>query len=92
MSVFKVVARDPKTGRQTKKKIYIGETYSRYSEELIKRWQEYNDIEIYLLQLDDTWKLWYKIAKPSTEEEVKKHQLKCGYADSWYEYYIKNNL
>jgi len=91
MSVFKVVARDPKTGKQWKKKIYVGEAYNKYATNLVVRWQEYHDIEVYEMYHEE-WRLWYKLHKPKTEEEVKQFQLDKNYSDIWYNHYIKNHL
>jgi len=60
MAVFKVVARDPKTKRQTRKKVYVGEAFTKYSEKLINRWVRTADIEIY--EFKDSigdYELWY---------------------------------
>lgn len=92
MSVFKVVARDPKTGRQFSKKVYITEaSFNRYSPDLIKRWRHYDDIEVYEMKGEE-FILQYKLLKPRNKEEVKMFQIDYGYNNAWYEQYIKNHL
>lgn len=90
MAVFKVVARCPKKGTQVKKKVYeTNDKYKRYSEELIFRWSELWDLEIYDMR-DEEYRLWYTIKTPQNEKEFKFMQEERGYSDNWLKYRLKD--
>ena len=60
---FKIVSRNPKTGRQFKKRVYTSEEdYLKYKDDLIKRYSYNYDVEVYEM-ISGGWKLIDKIEK-----------------------------
>lgn len=82
MSVFKVVSRNPDTGRQLKKKIYVGDAYKKYAQDLINRWSEWSDVEVYEMK-DEEYRLWYEVKMPRTIEDLEKMAQERGWNDTW---------
>jgi len=90
MSVYKIISRDYKTGRQLKKKIYESEEkYLKYGLDLAHRWVEHNDIEVYIM-LGKYYELMYEISTPRTKEQFKYMQTQRGYSDAWFNYRTKD--
>jgi hypothetical protein len=91
MSTFKVVSRDVKTGNQLKKKVYVGDAYSKYAMSLINRWVLWSDIEVYEMY-HNKWRLLWEKKKPRTEEEVKKLAVELDFSESFVKLYIQKWL
>lgn len=88
MAVFKVVSKY--NGKQVKKKVYeTKDKFDKYSPDLINRWSDNYDIEVYEL-INDIYKFLYKIETPKTKEEIIKWGKEKGYRECWVEYRIKN--
>lgn len=90
MAVYKVVARCHKTGRQDRKKVYeTFDKFTKHSPNLIFRWSETWDIEVYELK-DDKYELWHTIKTPTNEKELKCMQEERNYSDNWFNYKLKS--
>lgn len=51
---FKVLGRDPETGRQKKKSVYTSEAdYIRYQGEVIRRWKVFMNLDIETYEMID---------------------------------------
>ena len=90
MAVFKVVARCPKRGVQVKKKVYeTNDKYKKYASDLIFRWSEMWDLEIYDMK-DEEYRLWYTIKTPQNEKELRCMQEERKYSDTWLKYKLRS--
>lgn len=90
MSVFKVVSRDINSGKQVKKKVYESNTkFNLYSKDLICRWSEWWDIEVYEMK-DEEYRLLYEIKAPRTTEDLEKMAIERNYSDTWLKYRKKD--
>jgi len=87
--VWKVVSRDKK-GRQVKKKVYETDSkYTKHGHELVKRWREWLDVEVYSMDEDENFILQYVKYYPKTEEELRQMQKEYNYSDNWFTWKLK---
>jgi hypothetical protein len=88
MSVYKVVARCPKTSRQSIKKIYESDTkFEKFGKGWAVGHQCSHNIEVYTIDENEKWILKYKLDRPKTKEEAEKYIVdnNCGdYYMKWY--------
>ena len=90
MSVYKVIARNPKTKRQEIKKVYETDAkFEKYGAEAIYRYQERHDVEVYKL-IDDVYVFWNFYLTPRTQKQLKEMQIERNYTDNWFAYKLKD--
>lgn len=90
MSIWKVLTRNIKTGRQQLKKVYEADSkFEKYGKEIIRRYSEREDVEVYTMSEDEQWIFQYEVKAPRTLRELKKMQIERNYRDTWFEYRAK---
>lgn len=94
MGVYKVIARNPKTGRQEIKKVYETEDkYNKYGKITAERYRELHDVEVYIMHpVTEEYELVLTMKKPRTIEEARAFKEERGYSETWLKYYINRYL